>query len=121
MSLPLGRGTTEALESAVEALSRANVDYLLAHPRTPMLHRSGVRYRREPRGRENWQSIPDMLRRGFGDCEDLAAWRIAEIRVHGGHAVPYILSKGNAYHVKVLRNDGISRVVEDPSRELGMR
>lgn len=118
----MGRGTIQALESAVETLARANMTYLRQNPRTPLLYRSGVRYRREFRGpRERWLSIPELLKEKFGDCEDLASWRIAELRMLGVDAKPYVVGRGNRYHIKVMRHDGNRRIIEDPSKALGMR
>ena len=57
------------------------------------------------------------------NCEDLACWRIAELRVrHNENARPHITAKkiGNftLFHIMVRRGDGS---IEDPSRILGMR
>jgi len=110
------------LETLVEALVAANMAFLEAFPRTPLLYESGVRYLEEPRGRDDWQDIPETLARDkTGDCEDLAAWRIAELRFRGEAANPAIrasLIRGVlTYHVRVRRSDGS---IEDPSRKLGM-
>lgn len=116
------------MDCLLEGLITANVAYLLARPSTPFLYCSGVRYLAEPDGRDEWQDIPDTLRRRSGDCEDLACWRIAELRVRWGQkqTQPNITvdllpdSKGNdvlTYHIRVLRMDG---TIEDPSRRLGM-
>lgn len=106
-----------------EALIAANVAYLKAHPDTPRLYDSGVRYAEEAPGSDDWQDIPEMLARGDGDCEDLACWRIAELRVRDGeHAIPFLKCAERRhvmlYHVAVRRMDGS---YEDPSRVLGMR
>lgn len=98
--------------------------YLEAHPETPLLYRSGVRYMEEPPGQEDWQDIPTSLRMGIADCEDLATWRAAELNVRFGiKAVPIFreqkLADGRClYHVLVQYPDGR---LEDPSRILGMR
>jgi len=110
------------LESMVEALVAANMAYLEAYPRTPLLYESGVRYLEEPRGRDDWQDIPETIRRDrTGDCEDLAAWRIAELRFRGEAARPSVRAsviRGVlTYHIRVQRADG---QIEDPSRQLGM-
>jgi len=104
------------------ALAAADASYLRAHPETPPLYEAGVVYRPEERGQEVWQTIPFMLRRGYGDCEDLASWRIAELRVRDGiHAVPRLTWRprphGRLYHITVALPDGR---FEDPSRVLGM-
>jgi hypothetical protein len=58
------------------------------------------------------------------NCEDLACWRAAELRVrYGIKAVPTFIWKvrpagGYLYHIQVKLPDGR---VEDPSRALGMR
>jgi hypothetical protein len=116
------------MDCLLEGLITANVAYLIARPGTPMLYASGVHYLGEPDGRDEWQDIPDTIARGHGDCEDLACWRIAELRVRGGerNAVPNITvdllpdSKGRqivTYHIRVKHQDG---QIEDPSRVLGM-
>jgi hypothetical protein len=117
------------LQFLLEALTMADVAYLLDNPRTPDLYESGVRYLQEPDGRDEWQDIPDTLARRNGDCEDLACWRVAELRVRYGEpnatraiSVSTLLdSKGQPvtmYHITVVRQNGAH---EDPSRKLGMR
>jgi len=106
----------QALVAALELLCALNLIYLKAHPRAPALYKSGIRYRREPRGVENWQTIAEMLRSKFGDCEDLACARVAEIRVKGLYAEPWPVSRGGLWHVLVKHSRGIF----DPSKRLGM-
>jgi hypothetical protein len=112
----------------LEALTQANIAYLLNAPHTPELYASGVRYLAEPDGRDEWQDIPDTLARRNGDCEDLACWRIAELRVRSGDPATHRITVAElpdtrgrmvtTYHITVLRGDGR---VEDPSRALGMK
>lgn len=103
------------------ALCRADVLYLRQNPRTPDLFRSGVRYRREPDGLEEWKSVPYVIAQGYGDCEDLACWLAAQERVRGVLAEPhfYFRQIGNLsmYHIVTKYPDG--RIV-DPSALLGM-
>ena len=108
----------------LEALTMSNIAYLLDNPQTPDLYRSGVHYLEEPPGRDEWQDIPDTLERGNGDCEDLACWRVAELRVKYGQrrarrgiSVSRLPRGGLLYHIMVLHENG---AVEDPSRILGM-
>ena len=102
------------VQSAVDGLTTYNRRYLATHTGTPRLYASSVRYQRERGGRpEEWQSIPYALASGLADCEDLAAWRAAEIP--GARAV--VLHSSTGYHVVVRRPDGTT---EDPSRKLGM-
>ncbi len=105
----------------LEALISSNVAYLRAHPEAPPLYRSGVRYTDDPR--DEWQDIPATLAKGGGDCEDLASWRVAELRVRAReHALPRVTAQrrgaSTLFHVTVLHPSGR---VEDPSRRLGMR
>ena len=74
------------LRLMMEALIAANVAFLRRHPETPRLYESGVRYEEEPGTQDDWNDIPETLSLGVGDCEDLAAWRIAELRVSGEQA-----------------------------------
>lgn len=111
----------------LEALCRTNEWHLarlaLAGRSPPLLYNSGVRYRTEPPGEEEWLDIPHLYRQGWGDCEDLACARVGELRHYQGiPAVPAIRHRkfGNITMVHVLTlwpND----VVEDPSKVLGMR
>jgi hypothetical protein len=118
-----------ALLKLMEALCEVNEGHL-AQIAYPPLYESGVRYQRE-RG-ERWRDIPTLLESGEGDCEDLACWRIAELRAAGQHAFPYVaFQKRNGtyrYHALVERFEDLDRrtgkfsgqSVEDPSRVLGM-
>jgi hypothetical protein len=111
-----------ALERLLEALSAVNEAWLLEHPGAPWLYQSGVRYEEEPRGRDDWQDIPETIALRVGDCEDLGCWRIAELRTRGReYARPYVKQSvtgpRTVYHVAVRRADGR---LEDPSRILGM-
>jgi hypothetical protein len=109
-----------AIEAAVEGLTALN--YALMHTARvggggfPSLYRSGVVYRREQPGREEWQTAIDLLRGLAGDCEDLAAYRAAELRCEGEPATVAIKrTKRGSYHAVVRRADG---TYEDPSRIL---
>jgi hypothetical protein len=113
----------DILKAMLEALILANVFYLRHRPDTPPLYAAGVPYVVEPPGRDNWQDIPRTLALREGDCEDLACYRIAELRVrHNENAMPYVTAKKigtfTLFHIQVERGDG---TVEDPSRILGMR
>jgi hypothetical protein len=84
----------------------------------PPLYESGVVYKDEPR--DVWRHAVDVLGEKWGDCEDLAAYRAAELRVSGEDpdaAVTVYQSGPGRYHAVVARSGG---VLEDPSRALGM-
>jgi hypothetical protein len=97
----------------IEGIAQANQAYL-ANNSTAPLYDSGVVYR--PETTEQWRMIPEMLESGFGDCEDLVAWRIAELRNQGYDVTPEILSTDSGYHAVVAYSDG---TLEDPSIVLG--
>lgn len=118
----------DTLRVLLQALFLTDCLYLRDHPDTPDLYDSGVRYQDEPPGAEDWNDISTVLRLGFSDCEDLACWRAAELKMkHGVDAHPDFsyqvkqASDGSAlylYHIFVRLPDGSA---EDPSRILGMR
>lgn len=123
---------TGALAYVVQALAMVDAAWLLEHPETPDLLSSGVRY--VARGLnscgDDWRDIPEILSHptpdapyGSGVCEDLTAWRIAELRVrHDVIATPVVtavtfVSGLILYHVRVGLPDG---TIEDIAEELGM-
>lgn len=115
-----------ALKLLLMTLVAIDLDYLKTHPLTPPLYQAGVKYMREPPGREWWQDIPTTLKLRNGDCEDLAAWRTAEL-LHMGADAKIVLRErrmieGNKemlrFHIIVYRPD--TNAFEDPSLFLGM-
>jgi hypothetical protein len=103
----------------VRALTALNMLYLRAHPRAPLMHKSGVVYQTQPGGCERFKTVPAILAAGNADCDQLAPWRAAELRVrYGIRAMPEVrrMSK-NLWHVYVRYPDGR---VEDVSARLGM-
>lgn len=113
----------EIIEALLEALVTANRAYLRVMPTTPKLYVSGVRYRPEPKGIELFADIGHVLRQGFADCDDLCAWRVAELRESredpraAVKVIEYRRGPKTYYHVKVQRGSG---AIEDPSAVLGM-
>ena len=109
--------TKASLSAALEGLTAVNY-LLLRNGKTPPLYRAGVRYKREQPGKEQWQTAREVYRAGFGDCEDLAAWRAAELRLKGEAARAVVVRVGpRQFHAIVKRANG---QYEDPSRKLGM-
>ncbi len=113
------------LQILLDALTAWDVLYLRENPGTPELYKSGVRYREED-GREEWLEIPHVLdrwrrKREGSDCEDLCAWRAAELQIRGERArctwAAYREPDSLTYHIRVRRGDGS---LEDPSEILGM-
>lgn len=116
MSVP---ATEPALNAALEGLVRVDGAILRdAKGRVSSLYEAGVRYRREAPGREDWRNVEEVRAAGVGDCEDLAAWRAAELRAQGEPARAVAVPSGpGKWHAVVKRADGS---IEDPSRQLGM-
>jgi hypothetical protein len=119
----------------LEALCKINEGHLEQFPYPP-LYESGIRYQRE-NGTEEWLDIPTIIEAGWGDCEDLACWRVAELRRQGKTVGPYIRFReiGGVYHFHalvmhyrpVMKREGGKLVrhfeeagTEDPSQKLGM-
>ena len=89
----------------------------------PALYSGKIRYEREPIRRENWQAALETAVRGYGDCEDLSAYRVAELRAKGILAFPVVKQVSPTLrHVMVRYLDPRTQqwVSEDPSRKLGM-
>lgn len=103
----------------------------------PPLYRSGVKYEQEPGPNEEFADLLTVLRRGWGDCDDLVAWRCAELQEAGVRAQARIYwrePKGDGVwrmHAQVRHPDPCKcRLcrrrpvrggrIEDPSRFLGL-
>lgn len=116
----VGATRVDSLGALVRIVHDLNRQFLRHNPRTPLLYRSGVVYEREPVDvREEFCTIPAVIRQGWGDCDDLAPWRSAELcEVHGVDAWPdVVVIRPGLFHIIVRRADGRT---EDPSRVLGM-
>lgn len=122
------------IKNLLDAQVLNNLVYLAQHRRVPPLYASGVRYQNEPAGQtfnglpvEEFALIPVVLKRKAGDCDDLAPWRVSELRAKGENAKIRIQwrAKRNLdgsigrkfFHIVVRRGDGS---IEDPSAILGM-
>jgi hypothetical protein len=114
----------EAIEALAEGLVRLNVALMRFADEKgvelPPLYESGIKYRREPTGREWWESADDVVglaAKKSGDCEDLAAYRAAELRYYEGEVarVAILRTSRGSFHAVVEREDG---TLEDPSKIL---
>lgn len=107
-----------ALELLLEGLTLLNVA-LIERYKLPPLYAAGVVYQRDAPGIERWSHALDVLRRGWDDCDSLAAYRAAELRVHEG--IPaYVLVRrtGPTTLHAVVGLDGVE--IDDPAKRLGM-
>lgn len=81
------------LAALLWALIYANESYLLVRP-APLLYESGVRWEEERplgvsachggNGQERFLGVRQVLNDGVADCEDVASWRVAELRLGKG-------------------------------------
>lgn len=107
----------------LDALVAVDRLWLQMYPEAPWLYESGVRYvYKDPIEAAAWQDIPNTLDKGFGDCKDFAAWRVAEllerVGVDATPAIQWRLVDGSwRLHALVRLSDGS---LEDPSKLLGM-
>lgn len=109
----------DAYAAALEGLVQYDDLVLDINPDLPPLYASGARYEARPHG--NWRGADQIVDEGWGDCEGLSAWRVAELRATGED--PYarvgVYHTGpRRYHAIVLRGDDS---IEDPSIPLGLR
>ena len=113
LKIPTGADTFQA---ALEGLVRVN-QLMMRKVQIPPLYNGGIRYQRE--SEETWRTCKEVAGSGYGDCEDLAAYRVAELRNSGidKNATVHVKKSPAGFHALVTRGDG-SR--EDPSAKLGM-
>lgn len=105
-----------ALRKLLDDLTDENVQYLKQTQSCP-LYFSGVVYARTT----EWDSIPALYNRGFGDCKSLTCALVAEYRNKGLEAKSVFRYVKNAkgsydFHILVQTPYGF----EDPSKFLGM-
>lgn len=108
----------EEITAALEGLVAQNLEQIrvaeLAGRPYPPLYASDVRYRREPKGRERWDSIEVVFANGEGDCEDLSCTRTAQLQCDGEPARAIcVRTSRKTFHILVQRATG---ELEDPSR-----
>lgn len=80
-----------------------------------------LQFQNEPWAGQGKEEIADALtciRRGWGDCDDLAPWRTAELQEEGVRAGLKIYQRGKVFHVETRLPNGDA---EDVSRYLGMK
>ncbi len=106
----------------LEFLISVNRAYLRNHPQKS-LYRSGVVYGRT----QEWDTIPAVIERGYGDCKSLSAWRIAELRERNVECRPVFRwvrrrDGHKDFHILVAvdRSGKTEPLWEDPSKTLGM-
>ncbi len=115
----------------LETLIELNIINLIDFPHIPDLYEAAglisgepIYYRRKvPRGQmdDDWDDNIVVLTNGYADCEDVTAYRVAELRhKYRINARPHLTRKdypdgGWLYHIRVELPDG---TLEDPSAEI---
>ena len=99
----------------IEGLVAINQEILSNNPDISPLYDSNVGYQEEKPGQEVWKPLTRVIDAGVGDCEDLTAWRVAELRNQGEDVQPIFIDNGRGYHAVVEYNNG---EIEDPSQIL---
>ena len=124
LALPDSVVDADVLGAALEATTRAN-ERLLAAGHVQGIEdaiRDGVRWKAEDfDDGEHFDLAPEVMARGWGDCDDLAPWLAAEMRVTGydpGARAFVHPTAPNRWHAMVLGSNG---EVYDPSRWAGMK
>lgn len=112
-----------ALDAALESVVRSNTPMIRSGkiPTAATAIKSGkVEWQPEPPGDEHFDLPSTMLKRGWGDCDDLAPWHAASLRASGvdpGACAIVKKSGPQRWHAIVRRSDGS---IEDPSKAAGM-
>ena len=106
------------LNACLEALVSQNMwqrRVLTAHNQAPApLYQTRVVYRRDPPGAREWfRSLARVYSTGWGDCDDLAAIRAAELRAEGVKALAEVRRTPNPRTLHAVVTDG-TRIIEDP-------
>lgn len=112
-------GSAREIDAALEGLVAQNVAQRRAGLVPSLAASKHVVYRRETPGHENWQSAVETHRRGYGDCEDLACWVAADLRVRGiANAKAVTIQTGPHLRHCIVSVNG---KVFDPSKARGMK
>lgn len=105
----------------LEALTALDQVWLHDHPLTPHIYEAGVRFVPED-GQEIWSTIPLVIARGYGNCDQFAAWLCAQYRVQGwtdAVAFPIRSTLDPSLIHCIVSRDGTMSTIEDPSHVLG--
>lgn len=114
----LAAWTREHLDGLGRAYAAA---YAAGAEPPPPLYRAGVRYREEPPHSvldEDFAAPWTTHRRGWGDCDDLVIYRLAELFAAGRNVSATVEWRGDLLHCQVRDLD--TGAIEDPSKILGM-
>lgn len=121
-----GRDLSRTIRDHIMSQAEAWAEELKSNP-LPPFYQCGIRYRPEPLRApcEEWVDPYTVKQRGYGDCDDMVIWRLAEILAKSGYdpirqgprnapAHPAVARKRNTgrYHVLIRHSNG---EFEDPA------
>ena len=122
VAIPEAHVDAPVLDAALESVTRLN-ESMLSEGQIPTFEegrKAGVRWKPEPPGEEHFDHGKTVMRRKWGDCDDLAPWQAASLR-HTGEdpeATAVVRKSGpKRWHAIVKRGDGS---IDDPSKRAGM-
>ena len=112
--------TVECCRILMEAQARVGLVCERDHGRpAPELYKSGVKFAPEPfKDGEHFDLPGFVVKRGWGDCDDLVIWRLIECYRHGELAAsPAVVwpEGSRKYHARLRRADG---TLEDPTLQV---
>lgn len=126
LGVPMGASHDEKegiLNAALESVTRG-AESEIASGQAPLatnaIKANRIRWRPEPPGDEHFDLPSTAMRRGWGDCDDLAPWHAAGLRLTGEdpEAISIVRPSGpGRWHAIVQRSDGR---IDDPSLWAGM-
>lgn len=121
VAIPEAHVSAPVLNSALEAVTRLDESMIRGGDVAPFNpDNPGVKWKPEPPGQEHFDHATMVRGRGWGDCDDLAPWRAASLRVTGedpGARAVVKRSGDKRWHAVVRRSDGS---IDDPSIDAGM-
>ena len=125
LTVPKEHVDADTLNPALEAsaaVAEKQIEAGLVPPLADAIEQKSVVWAPEPsqQGFEGFDLPTQCLDRGWGDCDDLAPWWAAELRVSNidPDAKPIVYQSGpKRWHAVVQRGDGS---IDDPSRWAGM-
>jgi hypothetical protein len=116
--IPIDEVGAHSIRELLDTLSTIWARYLAKHP-LPALYSSGIRFQPEPNvGQyEDWKTPHQTLEDGWGDCDELVLYRLAELRSRGERATVVVMRRRGTrkFHVLIRR---ANRQLEDPSLEV---
>ena len=122
VAVPEAHVSAPVLDAALESVTRLN-ESMLKKGEIPTFERGlhhGIKWKPEPPGAEHFDHGLEVIKRKWGDCDDLAPWHAASLRHTGEDTGAQAVAKRSGpqrWHAVVQRSDG---TIDDPSKRAGM-